>query len=197
MLDRFIKFFSSLRLTVVCLCLAIILIFSGTIAQIYLGLYNVQSEFFRSFFVHWTPKGSSLRIPVLPGGWLLGSVLLLNLLAAHITRFKWSNKKIGIFLTHAGIVVLLVGQLFTEAFQRESTMLIPVGGSKNYSEDARKHELAVIDTTDPKQDTVVAIPESFLAKGGDIKTPNLPFSIEVEKYFYNSFPAGPMSGGGE
>jgi len=197
MLNHFIKFISSLRLTVVCLCLAIILIFSGTIAQVYLGLYDVQSQFFRSFFVYWTPHGSSLRIPLLPGGWLLGSVLLVNLLAAHITRFKWSNKKIGIFLTHAGIVVLLVGQLFTESFQRESTMFIPVGGSKNYSEDSRKNELAIVDVTDPKQDTVVSIPESFLAKGGEIKTPNLPFSIAVENYFLNSNPAGPMSGGGD
>jgi hypothetical protein len=197
MFDAFIKSISSLRLTVVCLSLAIVLIFAGTIAQVYLGLYAVQSQFFRSFFVYWTPGGSGLKIPVLPGGWLLGTVLLVNLLAAHIKRFKWSNKKIGIFLIHGGLIVLLVGQFFTEMFQRESTMQIGVGASKNYSEDSRKNELAIIDTTDPQHDTVVAIPESLLARGGEIKTPSLPFGIEVEKYLPNSAPAGPMSGAGE
>jgi len=197
MLDRAINFISSLRLTVVCLCLAIVLIFAGTLAQVYLGLYAVQSQFFRSFFVYWTPEGSHWRIPVLPGGWLLGVVLLVNLLAAHIKRFKWSTKKIGIFMVHGGLILLLVGQFFTEIFQRESSMLIDIGGSKNYSEDNRRNELAIIDTTAADHDAVTSIPESLLAKGGPIRAPGLPFTIEVEKYFPNSAPAGPMSGGGE
>jgi hypothetical protein len=40
----------------------------------------------------------------------------------------------------------------------------------------------------------VAIPESLVAKGGEIRTPALPFALRVEKYYPNSSPAGPMSG---
>ena len=39
MIDRFVSFFSSLRLTIVCLALAFVLVFVGTIAQVKLGLY--------------------------------------------------------------------------------------------------------------------------------------------------------------
>ncbi|HEX4121630.1 MAG TPA: cytochrome c biogenesis protein ResB [Verrucomicrobiae bacterium] len=192
MLDRLVNFFTSLRLTVVCLCLAIILVFVGTIAQARLGLYAVQSDFFRSFLIYWTPTGTHWRIPIFPGGWLLGLLLLMNLLAAHIKRFKFERRKIGILMIHGGLILLLVGQFVTEIFQVESQMRIEVGDTKNYSEDSRKNELAVVDVTDPKSDHVVSIPESLVAKGGDIRTPDLPFTLRVEKYFQNSFVAGPM-----
>src|ERR1700691_2406542 len=168
MIDRIINFFTSLRLTVVCLALALVLVFAGTLAQVEIGLYAAQSEYFRSFFVYWTPKGTHLKIPFLPGGWLIGLVLLVNLLAAHIKRFHLSRKKIGIVLIHAGLILLLGGQFLTEIFQTESSMRIEVGDTKTYSESGRKYEVAVIDITDPDTDRVVAIPESLLAKGGEI-----------------------------
>src|SRR4051812_46930951 len=108
LLDRIIKFFTSLRLTVVCLCLGLVLVFFGTLAQVDMGLYQAQNDFFRSFFVLWGPKGGGWKIPVFPGGYLVGSVLLLNLVAAHIKRFSVSKKKIGIFLIHAGLILLLL-----------------------------------------------------------------------------------------
>jgi hypothetical protein len=197
MIDRFISFFTSLRLTVVCLVLALVLVFVGTLAQVEIGLYAAQAEYFRSFFVYWTPKGTHWKIPFLPGGWLLGLVLLVNLLAAHIKRFHLSRKKIGIILIHAGLILLLGGQFLTELFQVESQMRIGVGETKNYSESGRKNELAVIDTTDPDKDRVVVIPESIVAKGGEIRTPDLPFALRVEKYYPNSVFAGPMTAGPE
>ena len=69
LLDRLINFFTSLRLTVVCLALALVLVFWGTLAQVDLGLYKAQNEFFRSFLIYWGPKGTSWRIPVFPGGY--------------------------------------------------------------------------------------------------------------------------------
>lgn len=196
-MGRIISIFTSLRLTVACLIAALILVFVGTLAQVDLGLYAAQSKFFRSFFVYWTPGNGQWKIPVFPGGWLIGLLLLINLLAAHAKRFKFTPKKYGIILTHAGLILLLAGQFLTELFQVESTMRIEVGGSKNYSEAPRRNELAIIDTTDPSKDTVTVIPESVLAKGGEIRTAALPFSLKIEKYLPNSAPAGPMSGDGE
>ncbi len=194
MVDRFIEFFTSLRLTVACLALALAVVFAGTLAQVDIGLYAAQAEYFRSFFVYWTPRGTHWKIPFLPGGWLIGLALLMNLLAAHIKRFQLSRDKIGLTLIHAGLILLLGGQFLTEVFQVESQMRIEVGGVKNYSESPRKNELAVMDTTDPDKDRVAAIPESLLARGGEIRIPELPFRLRVEKYYPNSAPAGPMSG---
>ena len=197
MMRRIISVLTSLRLTVVCLVAALILVFVGTLAQVDLGLYAAQAKFFRSFFVYWTPGGGHWAIPVFPGGWLIGLILLANLLAAHIKRFRFKPRQYGIILIHSGLILLLLGQFMTELFQVESTMRIEVGGTKNYSEAPRRNELAVIDVTDPDKDKVVVIPESLLAKGGEIRAPDLPFALRVEKYLPNSTPAGPMTGGTE
>src|SRR2546423_14852308 len=105
LLDRLIKIFSSLRLTVVCLGLGLVLVFIGTLAQVDLGLYKAQNEYFRSLFIFWSPKGASWKIPVFPGGYLIGGVLLVNLISAHFKRFTLSRKKAGIWLVHIGIIL--------------------------------------------------------------------------------------------
>src|SRR5215469_11889531 len=74
--DRLIRFFTSLRLTVVCLGFAILLVFFGTLAQVDMGLYRVQHEFFQSYVVFWGPRTADWKIPVLPGGYVVGGVLL-------------------------------------------------------------------------------------------------------------------------
>jgi hypothetical protein len=188
-----IRIITSLRLTVVCLLMAIVLVFVGTLAQVKLGLYVTQTQYFQSLFVYWSPEGKDWRIPVWPGGWLLGGVLLVNLIAAHLKRFHFSWKKSGIFLTHFGLIALLIGQFLTEIFQVESFMVIPNGGSKNFSEDGRKHELAIVDVTDPQHDKAVVIPESFLSAKGEITDPQLPFTIRVKEFYRNSTPVLPTS----
>ncbi|MGA3180753.1 MAG: cytochrome c biogenesis protein ResB [Verrucomicrobiota bacterium] len=195
MLRRCINFLTSLRLTVACLGLAIILVFVGTLAEVRMGLYQAQTEIFRSFFIHRTLPGTHWSIPVFPGGWLIGLALLVNLVAAHIKRFRFERKKTGILLIHAGLILLLLGQFLTELFQVESQMLLDVGGAKNYTEDSRKHELAVMDVSNPGFDQVVPIPESLLVPGTLIHPPGLPFSLRVKQYFKNSQPAIPMDPG--
>ncbi len=111
-----IKFLASLRLTVVLLAFAIVLVFVGTLAQVDQGLYYVQSHYFHAPII----LGMDLfgrKIPmILPGGSLIGVLLLVNLLAAHIYRFQFSVKKIGIQFVHAGIILMLVGQLVAQEF---------------------------------------------------------------------------------
>jgi hypothetical protein len=130
-----------LRLTVVLLALAMALVFAGTLAEVHLGLYRAQSEFFRSFFVYWQPQHPAWKIPIFPGGYFIGVLLLINLVAAHSSRFKFGREKIGIWMIHAGLILLLVGQLFTDMFAVESQMHLRVGDTKNYSESDRAFEL--------------------------------------------------------
>src|ERR1019366_5521412 len=156
--DLVIRFLTSIRLTVSLLVLGLVLVFWGTIAQVHLGLYQVQNEFFRSMVVFWTPKGTAWRIPVFPGGYLIGGLLMLNLFAAHLRYYKSSRKKIGIVMIHLGIVLLLAGQFLTDFLSTESTMHIRTGSSVNFSESTGDYELAVIDVTGKDSDKVVAIP---------------------------------------
>jgi hypothetical protein len=140
-ISTFIKVFASLRLTVVILVLAMVLVFAGTLAEVHLGLYRAQSEFFHSFFVYWHPENTGWKIPVFPGGYSMGVLLLLNLITAHATRFKLSREKIGLWLIHSGLILLILGQLFTDMFAVESRIHLRVGETKNYSEFARAYEL--------------------------------------------------------
>ena len=186
MLDRFVRFFTSLRLTVALLALGIVLVFWGTLAQVHLGLYKAQNEFFRSFFIYWQPAGSGLKIPIFPGGYLVGGLLLINLLAAHTRYYRPEKRKIGIILIHLGVVLLLVGQLLTDVLSTESSMHIRQGSSSNYSEAGRSFELAVIDTTDVDSDKVIAVPEHRLLKRRDISHPELPFTVRIKTFYANS-----------
>ena len=186
LLDRIISFFTSLRLTVACLALGLVLVFVGTLAQVDLGLYKAQNEFFRSFFIYWGPRDASWKIPVFPGGYLIGTVLLVNLLAAHVKRFTLTRKKIGIWMVHVGVMLLLLGQLLTDMVSHESVLHLREGQAKNYSETERETELAVIDATDADSDKVVAIPQRVLTHRKEIQHPDLPFTVQVKHYFANS-----------
>ncbi len=101
MLNPVLRLFSSLKLTVTCLLMGCVLVFWGTLAQVHLGLYKAQNEFFRSVFVYWPPDGSGFHIPIFPGGYLLGTVLLINLLCAHLRYYQPGKRKIGIVLIHS------------------------------------------------------------------------------------------------
>ena len=188
LLKRLVKIFTSLRLTVILLAFAIVLVFIGTLAQVDEGLYNAQARYFRQ----WVIFGFDLfghKIPIIfPGGYLIGTMLLLNLICAHVYRFQLSVKKIGIQLTHAGVILLLVGQLVTDMFARESQISFTEGQTKSYAESPRNYELVFASEENPNEEQVVAIPGKSLASGGEIQNANLPFTIRVKSYWKNSEP---------
>lgn len=177
---------TSLKLTIACLGAAMVLIFAGTLAQVNLGIWEAQQRYFQSLFVWWPAQGNGFRIPIFPGGHLIGAVLLVNLIAAHVKRFRWSLGKLGIHLTHAGLIIMLAGGLFTDLFAIESHMRLSNGDTKNFTEDPRRMELAVIDLSNPDYDQVTAIPEAVLRRGGTIEHGSLPFRIAVRHYYQNS-----------
>ena len=186
MLKSLFKLFSSLKLTVACLVLGCVIVFWGTIAQVHLGLYKAQNEFFRSVFVYWQPAGSGFHIPIFPGGYLIGTVLLINLLTAHVRYYQPGKRKIGIVLIHLGVVLLLLGQMLTDFLSRESNLHLRIGETRNYSEADRAFELAVLDTTDKDSDKVVAIPGSLLVRRGEVSDHEMPFTVRVKTFYANS-----------
>ena len=186
MWHRFFDVISSLKLTVICLSLAIVLVFVGTMAQVNFGIHEVQQRYFQSLLVWWPSGSQGFRIPVFPGGHLIGGVLLVNLIAAHVRRFRWTWRTFGIQLTHLGLIIILAGGLFTDLFSVESFMRLAPGETKNYSENSRAMELALIDESDKDLDQVTAIPEARLKRGGTIESESLPFRIVVRHFYQNS-----------
>ena len=184
LLQPFVRFFVSLRLTVVLLVLSILLVFLATLDQVHLGVWGIQHKWFFTFIVVQSVNG--FPVPVFPGGYFIGGMLLVNLVAAHVYRFMFTWRKSGVWLAHIGLILLIASQFFTGLQQRESQVQFNLGDTKRYSEDFLLDELAVIDTTDPKFDDVVAIPESLLARDEPIQHPKLPFRIVTRLYYPNS-----------
>ena len=181
---QFRDFFVSLKLTVVLLALSLILVFAATLDQVHLGIWGVQEKYFQTFVV--LARFGDFPVPVFPGGYFIGGLLLLNLLSAHLYRLKLEWRKSGIQLTHSGLIVLLVGELLTGLWQEDFQMTITEGNSRNYSESFRLYELVVVDTTDPKFDDVVAIPDSHLARATLVQHPKLPFRVATKAYYPNT-----------
>lgn len=184
---------ASLRLTVVLLALSMVLVFAGTLAQTRAGVWTVVHDYFRSplviipihIFLPERADPPRFAFPF-PGGLTLGALLFINLLAAHITRFKMGWKRAGITVAHAGVLLLLVGEFVTGALAREGTMSITEGSYSNWVQDVRTPELAIIDPSDSALDHVTVIPGTRLTQGADIADPRLPVRVKVLEWMPNS-----------
>ena len=183
-LRYFRDFFVSIKLTVVLIAFSILLVFAATLDQTNLGVWGIQHKWFRTFIVFQDIRGAGL--PIFPGGYLIGGLLLVNLIAAHIYRFKLTWKKSGILLAHAGLIMLLVGELLTGLWQEEYFMRLNNGETKNYAESYQLNELAIIDTSNPAFDEVVAIPDELLASHTPVQHAKLPFRVVPKAFYPNS-----------
>jgi len=181
LIKKTVEFFTSLKLTVTLLAFSVVLVFIGTLAQADEGLYGAQAHYFKQ----WLVIGAHVfghKIPlILPGGYLIGTLLLVNLVVAHVYRFELTFKKLGIQLAHAGVILLLVGQLATDMLARELQMHFAEGETRNYSDSATEFELIF-----QSGNEVTAIPEKMLKSGQELKIENLPFALLVKTNWHNS-----------
>src|SRR5205807_6973466 len=125
-----------------------------------------QKVYFNSWWLYW--EVSDWKIPVFPGGLTVGALWLANLVASFIARFRLKREDLGIFITHAGLILLLLGQFLTQTFARETQMPLEIGQSGNYSISALKTEFAVIKTSRPDYEEVTSIPEAQFSREGEI-----------------------------
>ncbi len=182
---EFFDFLSSLELTLAGLGALALLVFLCTLGEVQLGVYDSVKIHFNSWFLYSRPLIYGYRIPLFPAGKLVGVALIANLLFAHFKRLTLSYKKIGLWLTHLGLIILFVGQFLTGRFARESQMTIKENTAKNYSEDPRHSELDLIDATDPKTDTIYSIPQRLLKTGQTIHLPNQ-MALVIKHYAQNA-----------
>jgi hypothetical protein len=176
----------SLKLTIVCLALLMALVVACTLAQVQLGTLGAVNLYMRSFLVWWQVPGTGWSLAVFPGGALVGLVLMVNLAAAQGQRLERSWKKAGIWIVHAGLILLFVGEFVTGIFQVETQLAIEEGQTVNFVEHAREQELAIIDTTDPSWDVVHSVPQGLLADGGLVPVPGTPVVLRVRRYWDNA-----------
>lgn len=183
---RLLDVLSSLDLAIACLGGLFILVLVCTLAQVPLGIHEAVSRTMRSFFVWWGPEGAGWKIPVFPGGASIGLVMLANIVVAQVRRLELSRGKAGLWIIHAGLVLLFVGEFVSGALQVDSSMPIEEGRTKNYSEDFRRMELAVVDESDPEFDDARLFPDSWLKARRELAHESLPFRLRVHAWHDNA-----------
>ena len=176
---------TSLKLTIVCLAALMVLVLACTLAQVNMGTVGAVKAYIRSFVVWYDLPGSEYSIPVFPGGATVGLVLGANLVAAQARRLELSWKKAGLWIIHAGLILLFVGEFMTGLFQVDTRLTIEEGQTVNYVESPREYELAVVDVTDPTHDDVYGVPETLLT-GDEVAVTGTPLVLKVKRYFRNA-----------
>ncbi len=176
---------TSLKLTIACLAALMVLVTGATLAQVELGTVGAVNAYIRSFVVWWNVPGSQWMIPIFPGGATVGIVLAVNLVAAQLSRLELKWSKAGLWIVHLGLILFVVGEFVSSAFQVESQMAIENGQTVNFIE-GRDPELTVIDVTDPGHDDVFSIPARTLSREGTVQLPGTPVSIKVHDFAQNA-----------
>jgi hypothetical protein len=177
---------TSLKLTIVCLALLMVLVVACTLAQVSLGTLGAVNLYIRSFFVWWDLPGTTLAIPILPAGALVGLVLAANLVAAQLKRLELSWRKAGLWIIHVGLILLFLGEFVTSLYQVDTQLAIEEGQTINYVESPRELELALVDTTDPAFNDIHGVPASLLARRQSIEVPGTPIALRVKGFFQNA-----------
>lgn len=155
----------------------------GTLYQADNGLYQAQQKFFHSWFFM---IGGIIPFP---GTVLVMFVLFINLVFSLYFRigFRWRN--IGNIITHAGILILLVGGFFTFYYSQESSLMLREGETGNMSSSRQEWEVAVWQGgTGSGESDVYSIDTGRISVGEIIPLDELGVKLEVKEYYDNCTP---------
>ena len=118
---------ASPKLTTVLVVAAIVIVLFGTLAQVYMDIWEVVNDYFRAWiaWIEWKvlfppaffPWATHVEWEAMkvkgfpfPGGALIGLALVINLVAAHAVRFKMQARGLRLGL---GLLVLAAGAVTT------------------------------------------------------------------------------------
>jgi ABC-type transport system involved in cytochrome c biogenesis permease subunit len=149
-----------------------------------LGMAGLAIAAFLGYFL-WEGTDARLNDSAMRILWQLmkGGFAAAMLLAGCVLVFK---KRSGVVLLHAGVLLLMAGEVVVGLYAVEGQMPIEEGQSVNYVQDIRTVELAVIDSSPGDHDEVISIPKSRLTAKQKIASDKLPFDVEAVNFFQNS-----------
>jgi len=105
-MSRWIERLGSLKLTVLLLAFLVLVLAAGTIVESRLGTQKAQAIYFAPFFL------------------ALQLLFAINVVCSMIVRWPWGRQRIGFVLTHASLLLILLGALGTAAFKQEGQLAL-------------------------------------------------------------------------
>lgn len=171
------RFFSKLKsylcsahLTFYTLPYLMLLTIIGTVAQAQMGLYEATKIFFTNWLIWLGP------VPI-PGGMTAFLVFTINLLARFLFKSEWVWPKIGIHITHLGILILLFGGAVSHFNAKEGYMVLGEGATSNIIYAYENGDLNIIPPSEEGQGMQWGEPKM-----------TLPFSITLKDFVRQDYP---------
>lgn len=123
---RFTAFWARPIVPFIALPVLMVILVAGTVAQRSIGLYDAQRYFFSS-----------------PPALIVLGVMTFSLLCKFLFFSTWSRARAGINLAHLGVLVLLIGGLFTALSNEEGSLTIAEGQTASMIQDYHQREMAI------------------------------------------------------
>jgi hypothetical protein len=190
--SRMLAILSGYGLATVLLLLLGLLTWLATLEQIDSGLHHTLRKYFhwKAFYLVPEIRGELLPL-VLPGGYWVCALLVVNLTLGGILRLGKGWRHAGVLIAHCGIIYLLVAGAVAHHFSQRGHMLIVEGAASNAAEDYFEHVVEVAEVRDGKPSTIQVIGGKYLTGLEDFDTRTvrlsaMPFDLELARYFPNA-----------
>lgn len=177
-------------ITLVALIILFLLVFFGTLYQTDHGLYEAQRKFFGYGIVllgGYVPVPASSTVL-----WVLSIQLAVTM--ALVLPLQW--RKLGLWISHAGIFALLIGGFITQLMAVESQLTLAEGETGHYSTSYHDWELAFWESQGDTHQ-VVAFTDDMLKPGKKFTVEEFNLEFLVDAYYRNSAAFNNAATGGQ
>lgn len=194
-LGRVIARLGSYWLALVLLVNLFLLTWLGTLDQVGKGIYQVQKEYFESWYVVTAmPVWPGRALPlVLPGGMPTMGLLTVSLLIGGLVRIRKTRRTIGVIIAHVGIALMMVGGLVEFREKQYGSVALVEGESGRHYNDFQLRELVVWNAASEVGVEELIVPEQDFddlegKKRRTFESDVLPFDIVLSHYMPHCFP---------
>lgn len=182
-----VRVLGSFHLAVLLIVLLLVLTWFGTMAQATRTLYDVQREYFESAFV--VVRLGPMPL-LLPGAYLLLSVLLVNLVVGGIVRMRKRKATLGVLIAHLGIVLLLVGSYVEHSASDKGFVRLQEGQAAETFMSHDEWEVVIAERLASGRLREHLVPQNQLENLVDgarkrFTAPDLPFAVELSGWARN------------
>ena len=191
---KLFNFFASFGLATTIFIFFFFLILFGTLYQVDHGLLEAQTKYFSSMYV--IHRIGPVAIP-LPGGYLLTSLLAVNLICGGLIRLRKNLRRAGILITHIGILVLIGSAAVTYHFSDRGHMRLYPGEQSDVYQSYDEWDVQVGKPASGATLQLISDKQIANLRPGESRTfysDDIPIDITLHGYAKNAVPVPVQDG---
>lgn len=187
-------FLSGFKLATFTILLLFLLTWLATLEQIDNGLFPTLRKYFSWQELWLIPELNGKTLPIiLPGGYYVCALLLLNMILGGIIRIRKGWKQAGNLISHFGIVFMLLGGGVAHHFEERGNMAVGEGETSNVAEDYFEYVIELSEITDGEKGKIHVVRGKYIedleaGKSRIFDFEGIPFALEVSGYLKNAQP---------